>query len=430
MSIEHNVPGIGFGFFSATADPAHFARLRDGFTKTGYFTDRALFDRVSVGTSDLVLVLTPDRVLAFAAHVRPSRNGSTGAKGFKAESIVDLGIQEADLASTLPPDVWKRVSRAFEQSSFRPNASDWQILWQSLYRLRPAQADGLRRLEQLRFDAMFNLERANKREEQVYFEKDAVGVALAVAGIPFSTAFAELSKGLAESQSLVRSLCGNPIEDVFIDHDIRNFPGFIRAEDVLDACVMRQNDKKLTIINVNRRRGEAALGVDLIYWNPAFKSFTFVQYKMLEPEGTQANREWRYRPDEQFMEEIRRMSRAHGELSMGPGQDPLGYRIGLKYFFVKFCKRVRTRVNSGELGKGCYMTVQHLQLVLAAAKGPRGGGAIALSNMGRWLTRTTFTSLVADGWVGTTGVDERQLGAIVERLLDAGRSVVVAVGNA
>src|SRR5580700_6113140 len=50
-------PREGYGFFCQVADERHFERIRSRIDNKGYYTDRVLFERVSVRQSDIVLLV-------------------------------------------------------------------------------------------------------------------------------------------------------------------------------------------------------------------------------------------------------------------------------------------------------------------------------------------------------------------------------------
>lgn len=420
-----DAPTEGQGFLRRISDERHFSTIRGRIETKGYFTDRVLSDRVSLRLSDLTLVVAPSGRVAFAAHVRPVRIGTTGTRGFRAEFIVELDISQVELRAALDSLVWDALQPAFVEPSFRPTATEWMALWTALSHLRPEKRYELQRLLHLRYDKAFEF-RDNGEDEQAFFEKDAVGVAMDAAGIAFQGVFAELSQGLQQRRAVLQALCGNTSEDVHVDHDVRNFPGFVRVEDVLHGCEFTQQGRRLTIWNVNHRRGERALGVDLIYHNVTFGSFTFVQYKMLEDEGSPKGAKWAYRPDRKFKDEVDRMLRAREVFALSASSaDPALYRLASDPFLFKFCRRQHLKVNSGLLAHGHYVTLKHLELLLQV-RGPQGGAVVSPDTMSRWLTRTDFATLISGGWLGTAAVSERMLMDYVEQALASGRSLLIA----
>ena len=424
-------PQTGYGFFCRVTDRQHFARIQKRNEEKGYFTDRVLFDRVAVRLSDLALIVSPEGLLVYAAHIRPTRTGTTGTRGFRGDHLVELNVTAPELQAKVDAKIWADASRGFTEPAFRPLANIWNALWAALKQLRPQKMADLRRLEQLRFDDVFEFDGSGFGEQR-YYEKDAVAVALQVAGISYQGVFAELAEGFSARKPLLQALCGNTTEDVHIDHDVRNFPGFLRTTDILHSCEFTQHGRTLTIYNVNRRRAEAALGVDMIYRNATFGSYTFVQYKMLNQEGSAISPKWVYRPDGQFSEEFDRMCKAHDVFSAErPGPDPNTYRIGGDAFYFKFCRRQHLRVNAGMLVHGHYLTLSHLKLLLgsSASDGARGGQALGPHNMGRWLSRTQFAPLIACGWIGTTALTDEALSKYIDDTLARGKSIVVASGR-
>jgi len=419
----------GLGFFCKVEDQQHFRRICRSIEGKGYFTDRVLRDRVTVRLSDLALIVSPERKLAFAVHVRPISTGTTGNRGFKGGNPVELDITEDELEGVLSDESFLVVQEAMAKPSLRPNSEVWGEVWEAIKSLRPELREELIRLERLRLDDVFEFD-ADGRGAQRFFEKDAVAVSLQSAGLPFGSVFAELTHGLQSGKSLLESLCGNATEDLVIDHDVKSLPGFIKESDLLHACVLAKGNNRITIYNVNRRRAEAALGVDLIYHNTEYCSFVFVQYKMLDNEGRKAIERWRFRPDSQFEKDVDRMRNARSYLhGRTEGVAPDSYRLSVDPFFFKFCRRQHLKVNAGLLTRGNYLSLSHLDLMLDKMATEGKAVVIGPETMKRWLTRSSFAALVSGGWIGTSGVSDEKLSMFVQSALEARRSVIVAVGE-
>jgi hypothetical protein len=228
----------GYGFFNRVTDPQLYQRIAARVTSRGYFTDRVTLERVSVRLSDIALVISPSRRLAFVSHARPTRLGSTGTRGFRASLPILVDISFDELTAAVSDEHVETVTRGFDEPCFRPPSPAWDAIWDAIRRLRPQFADQLRRIEQLRFDDSFEFDESSD-DEQVFYEKDAVGVALDVAGISFNGVFAELSEGRQQDKNLVEALCGNPTEDVVLHHDVHNFPEYTLQADRLHAWLNR-----------------------------------------------------------------------------------------------------------------------------------------------------------------------------------------------
>jgi hypothetical protein len=248
---------------------------------------------------------------------------------------LSVDLKRDEIVAAVAEDYREEIRRGFNEPSLRPSMATWKAIWLAIKRLRPEMAAELRQIEQLRFDESFEFHEESN-DEQVFYEKDAIGVALDVAGIPFGGVFAGVSEARQQHKHLIEALCGYPTEDVVINHDVHTFPEYVRKSDQLHACEFIQHGRRLTIFNVNRRPGERVLGVDLIYHNVSYEAFTFVQYKMLQREGAAQLPAWRYRLDGQFDKEITRMRGARSTFRVVAPTDPDRFRFGNDPFFSSY----------------------------------------------------------------------------------------------
>ena len=121
--------------------------------------------------------------------------------------------------------------------------------------------------------------------DAIAFERDA-----------FATAF-ELLGGSTARKTYISSSVATPdapfikrlrhrdinvIEDTMIAHDVLTFPGITALQpDLVGTVRVSTASGTLTILNANRTRVERTLGVDLVYYNHRYNSFTMVQYKRM-----------------------------------------------------------------------------------------------------------------------------------------------------
>lgn len=419
----------GYGFFVKIVDPKHMESISRAVRQKNYFTEHVLHERIHIKLSDLVLLVSPNNVIEYVAHIRPTRAGKTGHRGFRADYPVELNIDINRLKEVLPEETRRILIENVDVSSFRPDLDNWNKIWNAIKGLALDKLERLKYLEKLRFDKAFEFDE-DEFQSQWFLEKDAVGFALICSGIPHRGVFAELSDSLSNNTSLLNSLCGNPIEDVVISHDTTNFPAYLASYSDGAHARFTQGTRTLDIYNVNRRKGEAAFGVDLIYHNTTYDSFVFVQYKMLDPKGKKET-VWRYYPDDQFREEIERMNKARAIFHKTQTANSLkSYRLGTDPFFFKFCRRQHLKINAGELAHGHYLTLGHLELVLKELNSPMSTSkSITLSTLKRWIIRTHFAELVTHGWIGTQGVTDKTLQQYIARALKSKKSVIVAVSD-
>jgi hypothetical protein len=218
-------------------------------------------------------------------------------------------------------------------------------------------------------------------------------------------------------------------EDAAINFDAARFVDFDAVEASPGGFVtFERRGQRLVVFNVNRQSLEHTTGADLIYFNESSDSFVFVQYKSYRVEGG-ARRTLAYRPDGQLAEELTRM---HTIRTTGRGVTPEAYRVGPGCCFLKFCPPVATLgAPADELINGDYLPIDYYELLAASQvmEGVQGGRVLYRHALPRSMNQRTFTTLVADGWVGSHGTGTATLTALVEGSVGAGRSATVAVAS-
>jgi len=98
-------------------------------------------------------------------------------------------------------------------------------------------------------------------------------------------------------------------EDTMLFHDARTMPGWEEIDrHVIGATEFSNHGKTLTVMNVNRRRLNGPLGVDLLYYHHRYQSFVLVQYKRMTLDGQSG---LCYRPtDDQCARKLKECSRS------------------------------------------------------------------------------------------------------------------------
>ena len=199
----------------------------------------------------------------------------------------------------------------------------------------------------------------SRARENLAYQKDAVGLALWIAGLPRDDLLGwQPSDG--EQQSFLDGLPGAQVrEDAMLLSDFSTFPGFRPIGTVthygsLVFSSERDPSVRLTVLMANRFPLEQQTGADLIYFNEAYRSFVMVQYKAMEKRKEETEFRWQAR--DQFSREIDRMETLLEQLREVPsGHDPDGYRFTDNPFFLKFCPRVVFNPDDKGLFKGIYL---------------------------------------------------------------------------
>lgn len=417
------------GFFYVASDDRHAEAISQSVDAKGDFSDGVLVSRVTVAKVDLVLVFVvgeENEWVRYAALATQYPRGSgTGKQGVRLSDLVRIDLPLDALRGKLIPVVREEMNHLLAWDAERPSPPNWDAIWSALKELATDdQRAALERLERRRSSPAFNFN--DRSADSLYCQKDAVSVALDIAGINRNPVFANLSDGLATGKTLLASVSGSLKEKVVVRHDVSHVPGFIKQFDGGDHCVFRQGTRTLTVYNVDFSKGEIALGCDLIYFNHYFGSFTFVQYKLMDDErGTPV-----YRPNQQCDEEIARMKAFLSHLDKKPRDRSKleHFRLIGNPFFLKLCRRERLLIDLPELTKGMYLNLDFWDQLSKDARvaGPQGGTRITFGAADRWLCRTEFAPLVGEGWVGTYGLSEEELAGWVDAAAKEHRRLIYA----
>ena len=182
--------------------------------------------------------------------------------------------------------------------------------------------------------------------------------------------------------------------------------------------ISKSDNCQLTVFTANRTPIEEAFGVDLVYVNETQKNIVMVQYKMLE----KANKDWLFRPDNQFDEQLSKMKIPNSSLEIND------YRMCSNPFFFKFVKNSVESSQRSSNNSIC-LSLEHLNHYLNNTQSRSERGAIRVSYEslnGQYLRETEFVKLVQSGYIGTHDVETEQLLPIIEELSKGNRRVIVA----
>jgi hypothetical protein len=191
-----------------------------------------------------------------------------------------------------------------------------------------------------------------------------------------------------------------------------------------------KGEQRLLIANVDGKREEIALGVDLIYYHEDRKCFTLVQYKPLEHK----NDDWVYYPsdDGHIAGQLDRMRAVDAKClqSMGPQDD---YRLSVAPSWIKLCRTLEVIPRTDELIRGMYLTREYFEQLKnhpsTPCRGEKGAVKFAYSTVPRYLDNTTFSQLVSDGWIGSSGTGTDLIAEQVQACRDGKREPIVAFAS-
>lgn len=272
-----------------------------------------------------------------------------------------------------------------------------------------------------------------KTRESLAYQKEAVLTALSIADISRDP----VQEWAPPDGTPVSFLDGLPSarlrEDPMVVHDLMHLPGFdIIKTYPYNAAVFESDSERLTVILANRLPLEEQTGTDLIYFNETFRSFVMVQYKAMERKEDEngVDRAVFRLPNAQLAEEVTRMDALSAQLkvcAVNTAHD--GFRLTENPFFLKLCPRLVFNPDDIGLVPGMYLPLDYWKLLVThpSTLGPRGGRLVSYENVGRHFDNSSFTTVVAKAWVGTTPSQSAVLKEAIRQTLETGKAVAIAV---
>lgn len=371
------------------------------------------------------------------SHIGLGRRGSRAGTGLsrlnldRVEKLSEpLSIQR--IINRLPKRNAASVRKRFESGGLLTDKGFSAVI-ETVRQLAPQASALLDRFSQARTERIQRL--TPKAKENLAQQKEAVLTALSIAGLSRST----VQEWSPPDGTPVSFLDGLPSarlrEDPMVIHDLMHLPGFdIIKTYPYNAAVFESEatSERLTVIFANRLPLEEQTGTDLIYFNETFQSFVMVQYKAMEREdGPNGVPQAVFRlPNSQLTEEITRMDALLAAIGACPANDSHdGFRLIENPFFLKLCPRLVFNPDDIGLVPGMYLPLDYWKLLEQhpGINGPRGGLRITYDNVGRHFDNSSFTSIVAKAWVGTTPAQSVVLREAIRQTLETGKAVAIAV---
>jgi hypothetical protein len=181
----------------------------------------------------------------------------------------------------------------------------------------------------------------------------------------------------------------------------------------------------LKITNVNRKKAEKSLGVDLIYFNHKFKSFVMVQYKTWKQESKKNI----YRYDDGYEKQITRMKTADKILfrkHIFTKITSTSYRIDPNPFYFKICYPENISYNQHMIG-GIYLPYLYAEICMNECSGKQGGKLIREEDIPYKIHNNLFIELVKSGLIGSRGINNHtELKTVINDLLESGHRITIA----
>jgi hypothetical protein len=424
------LPGIAVSTHTAAASPrvvlwvaatgSHAEHLNEGWDTTDIVRAEEGYPKTSIALASA----DGDAISAVALFTKGTRV-ATATNRVRLSNIEAIAepIDFDELRDELPPP----PRRHLRQGLLPPRTGEECLA--AVGRLRPELLGTLGYLGSLL--AGRRLDAPEAALERLTLEKEATGLALSIAGIdrrPLTT-FSPSD----DSDSFLAGLGEYRVsEDNAIVHDWLKLPGFgLLGTGATGAAEFSDGKRRVSILNVNRDPPERSLGVDLIYIHHDLDAFVMVQYKrMREESGDPPKLVYRPSGDRSFPDELARMHRV-ATAPAGAGV-PDSYRLHPGACYIKLCHPTTLELTSADLVKGFYLPLDYWEVLAESTqtRGPQGGLSFSYESVSRYLTNTLFIELASEAWIGSRGAASHDIAAVVQAGVQAGRSVIVAMGTA
>jgi hypothetical protein len=421
-------------WISAGEDRAE--RIKVAIDLKGYFTQVVDFSSIHPRPAELAIVSLSEDSVDYLAIATKGRMVATDQVTISLSHFVSLGdLSLEQLAAELPNRFASKVPTS-ATGIWRPSPVLWEQLVAALGRLAPDTRKDVPRLRQL----ITTSSRPSRRTEGGLnvFERDAVATALQTwGGVGYRKRILRQVQPVTNEVAPFLSRLGSSRmrEDPQINHDHAAFPGMeVARRYQVGAIELANEGERLTILNCNRQPLEQTLGVDLIYYNHRFDSFVLVQYKRMteQRDGTVA-----YRPmgDSSHHHELDRMnatSRVIAALPNARRRKLDACRLSTRPFFFKLCEaKAKSALDVGMVN-GMYIPLDVWRRLLKnpVVRGKRGGVAVGWHNCPRKFSNSEFTSLLRNGWIGSSAKATEMLASVIEEVLGTGHMLILAVTSA
>jgi len=199
---------------------------------------------------------------------------------------------------------------------------------------------------------------------------------------------------------------------------IEDFGGHVRY--------ITETGRNLDIIYVNRKEGEAALGVDLIYYTREYRSIVMLQYKRISGGVYYTSSDRNYAKEIERMEKTRKYFEIPNELESNIAHRY--FRLSDCPYYLKLCPESSTTTN--RFVSGACINLDHWNLLMLSERcsTPHGNNKLSYEDLdGRHLRSTEFIILTQRGLLGGYMPSIKRLGGLIRNLKSEMHIVIASI---
>lgn len=381
----------------------------------------------------VMLSLSPGRTSVDALALMERMHGSGGTGKLKMRLHRPVLIRQSVSAQELAAIVNIDRLRSTAEQLKRFSPQEWQSAIDAIKRLRPEHADEIALLLQMQKEKSPLVGRDNKTL-RLSEQRDAVGLVLDIADMDRKTLFRRAHMDGASGASSVLDLLDSERlhEQDVMRHDEHVFPGLLTRE-MRSARFQEMGGREVRVHVYDKKPLETVLGIDLLIYQEAYKSFALLQYKTMEQAEDAKGKTWSYLVDDQLWKQMSSMHDAEEAMRHVPHVQPglMDWRLRDEAFFFKFCETTKPDARDDALVRGitmCHSQLRHF-LELPESNSKRGGKRVGYENCPRYLNNTQFVDLASSGWIGFGPQGYSFIKRVLEAGAEGGRSAMLAVVN-
>lgn len=374
----------------------------------------------------LVLVSDPLSISAMALMERMHGSGGSGKAKMKMTNMV---IFNPPVPEKEHNGLHTNKMICTPETLKRSDPDHWSAAISILKEIRPDRTEAIDNLIAMR-EAKRKIIGDSNKVDRLNEQRDGLGLSLEIARLNRNEVLKSIGVDNIEKAQSVLDLLDDAIpvqERSLLEHDKRVFDLVLNDWPTKNAVFSDDYGKSVRVYISDKTKIETVLGVDLLIYSRAYKSYILIQYKKMK----KYNKDWAYPVDKHMLSQLNSMSKFHATLNTLSKKKPTlwSYRINSNPFYFKFCEAMRPDGRDDSLLPGITLCESHLRefLSLPEAEGIKGGIAVGYNNCPRYFNNSEFKQLAKFGWIGAG----QRAASLIELVLKAnkkgGRAAMLAV---